>query len=456
MKPFQHQKWRTNPGWIGVLLIAIYVTVWTSCGIIKRPASDSINPYLVGTNVWLNPSEEVWDITSQAGLQIIRIGGGAYDGQMPSNEQLMEWVQHIKAMNAEPMIQVSQYLSAEQAADIVHYFNVEEEMGIKFWNIGNETWLRGRRPPIETVPEKVAAYVKPLASAMKAVDPEIKIFVPDECDYFDALYEGLSRGPYDVCGRDGNGHYYIDGFSWHRYVSGDRDWVVANAAEDFRIRAQKCRALIDSANASHNRTGDDALQWGIGEFNLENRGYEGLSTPEGSGVHSFVNGQFFAEVLGLCMKYNGTYCCSWSMFEHGGQRKETDYSFIDGQGLTPRPSFRHMELIAKNFTGQYADGTTSLKNIRAFGCADDHKLCALILNMENSGKRAFTLRFDQSAVEAECAIHIDAGAAIEYEGAIANQTTQLLIFDGAGNMIQKYSYGLDEAKKGQAPIIENS
>jgi hypothetical protein len=281
----------------------------------------------------------------------------------------------------------------------------------------------------------------------------IQIFVCDECDYFDALYEGLIAGPFDLCGKDENGHYYIDGFSWHRYVSGDRNWVAKNAAEDFRKRGAKCQALVERANRSHNRHGEDALEWGIGEFNLENKGYDGLSSMEGSGVHSFVNGQFFAEVFGLCMKYGATYACPWSMFEHGGRRSGTDFSFLDGQGLTPRPSYRHMQLIAEHFRGTYADGSSNLPNVRAFGCKGANQCCALILNMETSGERAYTLRLDDGAMESDCAIHIAAGVDLEYKDTIPNQTTQLLVFDTKGPLIRKCVYGLEQAKAGEAPVI---
>ena len=443
---------------VGVLVLAPIVAP-SSRGQTASESESSgpaISPYLVGANVWHNPSDEVWRVSSEAGIQIVRIGGGAYDGSMPSNDQLMQWCRHIRAMDAEPMIQVSQYLSAKQAADIVRYFNVDKAMDIKFWNIGNETWLREGRPDIKKVPAIVAKYVKPLASAMKEVDPGIKIFVCDECDYFDALYEGLIAGPSDLCGKDENGRYYIDGFSWHRYVSGNRAWVARNAAEDFRQRAAKCRDLVNRANRSHNRVGDDALQWGIGEFNLENKGYEGLSSIEGSGVHSFVNGQFFAEVYGTCMKYGAAYACPWSMFEHGGRRSGTDFSFLDSRGLTPRPSFRHMQLVAKHFRGTYADGSSNLPDVRAFGCKSDDQYCTLILNMETHGERAYTLRLDNGVIESDCAINIRAGMDVAYEDTISNQTTQLLVFDANGALVRKYVYGLEQALAGKGPLVINT
>ena len=154
------------------------------------------------------------------------------------------------------------------------------------------------------------------------------------------------------------------------------------------------------------------------------------------------------------MKYGATYCSPWSTFENGGRRQGTDYSFIDGQGLTPRPSYRHMELVAKNFRGEYLDGVTNLPDIRAFGCKRSDGFCAMILNLEDAGTRSYTLRFDDGKIEGACAINLDGGLMAQYKDAIANQTTQLLVFSGNGMLARKYTYGLDQAKAGEPPKLE--
>jgi hypothetical protein len=66
-----------------------------------------IKSMLVGNNVWLNPSDKVWDLTRQCGVGSVRIGGGAYDKRMPPKTQLLNWVTRIQAMKAEPIMQVS-------------------------------------------------------------------------------------------------------------------------------------------------------------------------------------------------------------------------------------------------------------------------------------------------------------------------------------------------------------
>ncbi|MFC4150075.1 malectin domain-containing carbohydrate-binding protein [Micromonospora mangrovi] len=106
-----------------------------------NPTGPAISPLLVGNNVWYNPSDAVWNVSGGAGLKIIRIGGIEYDQNFPTTTQLTTWVNKIKAMGAEPMIQVSSYRSATDAANVVRYFNQQTGNKVKYWTIGNEPWL---------------------------------------------------------------------------------------------------------------------------------------------------------------------------------------------------------------------------------------------------------------------------------------------------------------------------
>ncbi len=63
--------------------------------------------------------------------------------------------------------------AAANAADWVRYCNVEKGYGVKYWEIGNETYLSDEWTC--TTAEKYAQGVVALSKAMKAVDPTIKI-----------------------------------------------------------------------------------------------------------------------------------------------------------------------------------------------------------------------------------------------------------------------------------------
>jgi hypothetical protein len=394
--------------------------------------SQPISPYLVGNNVWLNPSDEVWKKTSECGLQIVRIGGLAYEDALPANYK--DWIKRIRDMGAEPLLQVPSRNSVEYAANLVR-----DNPDVKFWNIGNETGANAAG---------IAGYVKPRASAMKAVNPKIKIFVPDGAWYDFTEMPKLLGGSADISGKDDKGNYYIDGACWHQYpyggLVGGWDGMIAQMLKN----TLACKKDVDFANEKQGRTGDNKIGWGIGEFN-------GSGEVGGFPVHSWENGQMFGVVYGLTMKYEGTYGCTWSMFENGGNHGGTDFSFLDGNGLTPRASYRHMELIAKNFSGEYVDGVCSVEKLVTYGCKDvaKNKLCAMLINRTGQA-HDYALRFDnQTAAAGKTAITIDAKVSGEYTDNIPANATILLVFTGTTG--KKYTYTSADFDKGSAPTVSD-
>lgn len=382
-----------------------------------------ISTMLVGNNVWyVNPTDEVWNLTAQSGVGSIRIGGHSYDVTMPPKTQLLDWVKRIQAMGAEPIMQVSQYASVETAADMVRYFNVDLASGkaIKYWNIGNEPWLQNGKPANSVVGAMVEAYFKPIAAAMKLVDPRIKIFGPDECFYMDEAINDLFGGKNDISGKvPGKAYYYCDGISWHRYPQDTSINLAYEGIEDFKTAIVKCKTRVDFVNALHNRSGDTALGWGIGEYNGKG----------GAQVHTWENGQMFGGILNLCMQYGATYATTWSMFENNGNRKGTDFSVIDGANMVPRPSYRHMQMIARNFKGVYAEGKSSLSDVITFGSVDGNTISVMIMN-RGTKPISFALHLNTIGVSdtTDVQLNIDANNTVGHIGSIEALATHTYIF----------------------------
>jgi hypothetical protein len=410
--------------------------------------AQEISPYLVGTNLWYtNPSASVWNQTKECGVQMIRIGGAEYDRNMPSNATILSWVKQIRANGAEPLVQVSEYQSAAVAASLVKYLNVDKKgeiAPVKYWNIGNEPWLQANRPSTSTMAAFVAKYFKPIASAMKEIDPTIKIYGPDECYYMEDAYNALfgSKGANDIAGKiPGKDYYYCDGISWHRYPNIDAASLSSAGIDDFKGSILKCKARVDFANNAHNRTGDDKLSWGIGEYNAE----------QASTVHSFENGQMFGGVLGLCMKYEALYATSWSMFENGGNRTGSDKSYIDGTGK-PRASYWHMQFIAKYFKGTYLDGISSSNDFVVFGAQNEEQTTVMIMHRATGALKEYTLQLNDTATsESAYKLKVNAGKNVKYSDVITPKTTQVLIF--RGDSIIKVNYTSTDFDKLVPPTV---
>lgn len=416
------------------LLLLISASTW----------AQKISPNLVGTNVWyIDPSDQVWDLTKASGVKTIRIGGHAYDKKLPSDETLLNWVRKIQAMGAEPVLQVSQYQPAEAASRLVTLFNVQTHQGIspiKYWNIGNEPWLQGNRPEQSKMGALVEAYFKPIAAAMKAVDPSIKIYGPNECDYMD-YYDDLFGGKNDITVKvPGKDYYYCDGLTWHRYPQGSGD-PATEGANDFQVRCAKAKAKTDQINKLHNREGDNALQWGIGEYNSK-------GGPE---VHTWGNGQMFGAVLGYCMEYGARFATSWSMFEHGGDRKGSDFSLIDGANMTPRASYRHMEWVAKYFTNNFVKGISPDKDFMVYGAQDGDQLSVMIMNRGFGEVRPYNLYLkDSDQKKAGLNLVILADRNDVYTDIIQPRATQVIIFKG--DSIAKINYTSEDFDQERAPV----
>jgi hypothetical protein len=405
--------------------------------------AQKISPDLVGTNVWyINPGEQVWELTKDCGVKTIRIGGHAYDKNLPSNEMLLDWVRKIQAMGAEPVLQVSKYQPPNIAARLVRLFNIEKHEGIapiKYWNIGNEPWLQANRPPQSTMGEMVENYFKPIAAAMKNVDSTILIYGPNECDYMD-YYDDLFGGKNDITGKiPGHSYYYCDGLTWHRYPQGDGDPAV-EGANDFLERIIKAKTKVDQVNAMHKRTGKDALQWGIGEYNSK-------GGPE---VHTWGNGQMFGVVLGWCMEYEAKFATSWSMFEHGGDRKGSDFSFIDGENMTPRASYRHMQFVANYFTGNFLKGFSADTSFMIYGAQDGDRLSVMIMNRGFGEQQEYSLYLnDPNPAESGINLIVKANRDDVYKDVIQPRATQVLIFKG--DTITKINYSSQDFENERPP-----
>jgi hypothetical protein len=410
--------------------------------------AQEISPYLVGTNLWYtNPSSTVWNLTKACGVQMIRIGGAEYDKNMPSNATILSWVKNIRAIGAEPIIQVSQYKSAALAASLVKYLNVDksgEIAPVKYWNIGNEPWLQANRPATSSMAAFVAKYFKPIAVAMKEIDSTIKIFGPDECYYMDDAYNALfgSKGVNDIAGKiPGKEYYYCDGISWHRYPNIDAASLSTGGIDDFKGSIVKCKARVDFANKAHNRTGDEKLSWGIGEFNAEG----------GSNVHSWENGQMFGGILGLCMQKEALYATSWSMFENGGSRSGTDFSMIDGT-MKPRASYWHMQFVAEYFKGSYIDGTSSSNDFIVYGAQNEEQTAVMIMHRASGSLKEYTLQLNDTATSASTyKLKVNAGKNLKYSDIITPRTTQVLIF--RGDSIIKINYTSTDFDKLVPPTV---
>ncbi|RZK29318.1 MAG: hypothetical protein EOO63_09315, partial [Hymenobacter sp.] len=276
----------------------------------------TISPYLAGQNAWLPKGyggvtyngilDQLWPTVQKSKVQLVRIGGNGVEFHLPSGPEYVALIDSIRRIGAEPMVQVPEgrgRYTAAQAAAVVQYVNVTMGRNVKYWIIGNEPNLNSATYGAPTPVARVAAYTKDWASAMKAVDPTI-LTVGPELSFYDTSYiNSLIGGANDITGQDANGRYYVDIVTFHSYPFGGtqtRAQVLA-AAQTLSGNVDRLLTLLSNANTLNGRTVTSPLKWAVTEFNI---GYANpaSNTVEGLGVHSFINGQYWAEVFGIGMQ----------------------------------------------------------------------------------------------------------------------------------------------------------
>ncbi|NQX01340.1 hypothetical protein HQ447_11840, partial [bacterium] len=283
-------------------------------------------------------------------------------------------------------------------------------------------------PTQAQIATRIATYFKSRAAAMKLVDPAIKIFGVDSEDFQSGLHARLFGGSDNIAGKiPGKTYYYCDGLSWHRYPQDNGIDPALQGLADIRSRIEGCRALIDAVNLSQNRSGSEALLWGIGEFNSKN----------GAAVHTWGNGQMFAGVYGLSMKHGAHHASAWSLQESDGNRGGTDFSLFDGVNLTPRPSYWHTQFASRYFSGNYLEGSPSISSnssdVLVFGAVDEtlDQVSVMILNRGSTNARPYTLHLNSGATFAAAgatALNVNASRPDIHQDTIPARGTHVIVF----------------------------
>lgn len=451
--------------------IAILLIAFLNLILVSNVTAQQISPFIFGQNAWMPDSigskkfygkfEANWSAVAQSGANIVRYGGIAVDENNPTKYQYIKMVDQMRANGVEPILQVpydNGRFTAQNAASIVQHVNVTMSRNVKYWIIANEPDLGYSFSSAS----QVASYIKQFSTAMKAVDPTIKIIGPECAWYNTNIINGLTTpgGSSDITGKDANGRYYIDYISFHTYPllagASSRSAVITNLTGSGKLEANltDLNARLANCNSYHGRTGASALQSAVTEINVnyQNPSGDGLY---GVGASSFLGGQFWAEVLGTAMKKSVGILTFWSTVE--GNTDELNIGYLNRGNFQKKPSYYHFQMLSQNFSGNYANGTDNQANVKAFGSKNSSQVAVMIMNQDAGVNFNYTVRLDQNTVSGSSPlkVNINAGIAKEYSGTINNQSTQVLVFDLAGNLIKKIDYGIStHAAANLAPTIQ--
>lgn len=439
-------------------------------------SAQSITPVFFGQNAWMPDTigqasnctqppcilygslHNKWGKIAESGAGSIRYGGIQVDRNMPTHYQYIKVIDSIRAKGMEPIIEVPYHngrYSASQAAALVQYINVTKGRNIKYWIIGNE-------PDLEysfTTASQVAAYIRPFASAMKAVDPGIKIVGPETSWYNTNIINGLTTpgGPDDITGTDANGRYYVDILSFHTYgYNGTQtraDMITKlTASNGYQDHLVALNTRLVNCNSYHGRSGTNSLRSAVTEANVN---YQNSTSDNlnGTGVQSFIGGQFVAEMYGLGLKNNLAFINMWSVVE--GNNTALNIGYIDSQTGQKKPAYYHFQMMAQNFAGNYISSTSNQTNVKVFSCQNNGTTTVMMMNEDLTNNFSYTIRLNNATVSgtAPLKISVNGNIAQEYSDVLTNQSTILLFFNQQGQLIKRISYGLAAQAASNLPPV---
>jgi hypothetical protein len=420
--------------------------------------SQQVSPFLFGQNYWLANGDEnrqgylhlLWPTIKESGVKMVRIGGNLYNHQFPDNKKLLGMIDSIKGIGVEPLLQVPYFYSTKQTVDLVTFLNISNKRNIRYWSIGNEPSLEHEKIKIEDTYK----YLKTIASALKSVDPNLKIFVYDEC-YLTDDYARICGGDLDLTGKTEKGVWLVDGISFHSYPNGEmtnREQAIFNGPASIRNQVIKLLKYVDEANKKNNREGDAKLLWALTETNVT------YMNPDrelsGFGNTSFLGGQFMAEMFGIGMEYGAFTVNQWCI--HESDRVSSDFGYIGAPAdFKLRSSYYHMKLMSQYLKGNFTKSSSNYSYVKTIATVSDTQIFVMLMNQDNLRDLDYDLQFNNIDITVKpLLVNVPVNLEKKYSGILPNQSTMILIFNRQGELQKQISYSLKNNLKNQPPEVK--
>ncbi|MBN2148828.1 MAG: hypothetical protein JW726_15680 [Anaerolineales bacterium] len=342
----------------------------------------SINPYLYGTNY--GPMHavtlEMMPLAEQAGFTILRFPGGAWGDTVDVKAfQVDQFMDFCKQVGATPHISVRLLGgTAETAAELVRYTNIEKKYGVVYWSIGNEPnlYTQQGRADYDYNTESLNGDWRPIAEAMKAVDPTIQLIGPDLSQWA----AGIDSTPKDSAGRDwmteflkANGDL-LDIVAVHRYPMYSPNNPVT--IQDLRSNTRQWISEVEYLRSLTIEILGRELPIAYTEVNSD----PSSAMLKETSPDSFYNAIWYADILGQMMNANVTMVNQWVI-----SQRSTGLGLFNGN--TIRPTYYVFPLY-KNFGSEQVFAASGVADVDIFAARrQDGALTLMIINLSDVEQR---------------------------------------------------------------------
>jgi Glycosyl hydrolases family 39 len=339
--------------------------------VVTASEAKPVAPSFFGQNYWSwvpewgDPVAGVVSQTAELGLGLLRAGGANNDTQQPvpfSQAEIDDFVAFSLAVGAEPLLQIPVLddgtgvpTSADQAAELVRYTNRTGTTPIRNFSIGNEPDLYIEQGH-QAADYDAASFCETFAAfstAMRAVDPGIRIFGPDLSWKYQVGGEDWLTPFLEQCGDQ------LDVVSVHRYPYAPAACDEAAALGD----GEAFRSTIASVRSILEATGQGAKPLAFTEANIT---YDGSpeTSVEPASPGTFLAALWLADSLGVALEEQIFSMNYWSLSEGWS------LGFFDG--TTPRPAYHVLRLVSQNFGTEVLKVTSVPDGLRVYSGRDSN------------------------------------------------------------------------------------
>ena len=331
-----------------------------------------ISPLVYGANYgpWALISMDNAPLAEQSGLTFYRFPAGAWGDQHNLYESDIDmFYGQTKGWNAQLSISVRlQGGTPEAAAKLVHYANIEKGYNIRYWSIGNEPNLYKNYSV-----DQLNKDWRPIAEAMRAVDPTIILMGPEVSQYPPTTDPKEYQAPLREWVRSflkANGDL-VDIVSIHRYPFPIKTNQSETAADLLANPPEWDTLIPDLRAVIKDATGRD-LPVAVTEVNSNwDFGASITDTPE----HAI----WWADVLGRLIRQKVEVVNYWAL-----SAQESSLGLLSR--YNPRPAY-YVYLLYKQFGTQLLTSDSTDKDVSVTAALkDDGSLTLMVINRATDAK----------------------------------------------------------------------
>jgi hypothetical protein len=313
------------------------------------------------------------------------------DSEMDTDEYLAL----CREVGAEPFITINFNESPQLAADWVRYCNITRGFNVKYWEVGDEQW--GSWAKGHSSPEGYAKRYAEFVTAMKAVDPTIKVATNVALAGNAPSLGGGSEGWTARVLRAVPEH--IDMLTITFYP---QQWGKENDAELLKSVDVYRKLFLQLKDEVKRVAGEKKAE----EIIYINVGYNSVNHSPGPQTLQIVNALWVADMIGAMAEVGTDIACYWAVHNAFPPRKG-DYGYLSSEGSnTPNVNYYVFPMFVRHFGSTMVKARSSDKDVAVYAATAGKKLSLFVINKNNVQEKNLTIALDKFTPQKNARVRI--------------------------------------------------